>query len=223
MSEFEHGTQSPWGYIYDAEALPDLMTLSDFATYTNGRFDLNDTRITANIASASAAIRNYCGWHISPSLSCGMFYNVHDLRDAFVGNDLIIQLPATFVTNVEKVVLGAVWNPETEDWNGEVITDASRIEYSNGLLRVFDAGRLDRRSRVFVKYTAGFPDASIPLLKELVTNGVVHAITSTYGVASETAGGNSISYSAAWADKGSTALANDTRDTLNAYKVREVF
>lgn len=223
MSEFQHGTQSPWGYIYDAETLPDLMTAQEFANYTNSRFSSTDTRIAANLASASAAIRNYCGWHIAPSLSCGMLYNVFDLRDAFVGNDLLIQLPATFVTNVEKVVLGAVWNEDAEDWNGEVITDAARIEYTNGLLRVFDAGALDRRSRVFVKYTAGFSLASIPILKELVTNGVVHAITNTYGVASEAAGGNSISYSAAWADRGSTALANDTRDTLNAYKVREVF
>lgn len=223
MSEFEHGNQSPWGYIYDAETLPDLMTLHDFAVFTNGRFDLGDTRVPANIASASEAIRNYCGWHISPSLDCGMLYNVHDLRDAFVGNDLLIQLPATFVTNVEKVVLGAVWNTETGDWDGEVITDPARIEYTNGLLRVFDAGRLDRRARVFVKYTAGFPDAAVPLIKELVANSVVHAITNTYGVASETAGGNSVSYSAAWADRGSTALTNDTRDTLSKYKVREVF
>lgn len=225
MYEFEHGKLSPWGYVYDAETLPDLITALDFANFTNGKFGTTDTRITSNISSASASIRNFCGWHVSPSLECGMVYNVYDLRDAFNGPDLLIQLPATFVSNITKVVLNAVWNEEAGEWEGEVIEDQARFDngMGSGLVKVYDVGRLDRRSKLFIKYTAGFPETAIPIIKELAVNGVTHALTNTYGVNSEAAGGVSVSYNASWAGKGSTALANDAREALEPYRVKGVF
>lgn len=225
MAEFEHRTLSPWGYAYDAEALPDLITPLDFANLTNGKFGTTDTRIAANISSASASIRNFCGWHVSPSLVCGMLYNVYDLRDAFSGRDLLIQLPATFVTGISKVVLNAVWDEDNATWKGEVIEDQSRFDngMGSGLLKVYDVGPLDRRSKIFVKYTAGFPETAIPIIKELTANGVTHALTNTYGVNSEAAGGVSVSYNTSWTGKGSTALANDTREALEPYRVKGVF
>ena len=225
MFEFEHGKLSPWGYVYDAETLPDLITALDFANFTNGKFGTTDTRITSNISSASASIRNFCGWHVSPSLECGMVYNVYDLRDAFNGPDLLIQLPATFVSNISKVVLNAVWNEEAGEWEGEIIEDQARFDngMGSGLVKVYDVGRLDRRSKLFIKYTAGFPETAIPIIKELAVNGVTHALTNTYGVNSEAAGGVSVSYNASWAGKGSTALANDAREALEPYRVKGVF
>lgn len=225
MSEFEHGKLSPWGYIYDAETLPDLINATDFSKFTNGKFGTTDTRIAANIPSASASIRNFCGWHISPSLDCGMLYNVKDLRDAFVGPDLLIQLPATYVTEVAKVVLNAKWNADADDWDGEIIEDADRFEFGmgDGLLKVYDVGPMDRRAKIFVKYTAGFADTMIPLIKEIACNSVARALTSSYGVTSETAGGVSISYSSTWSGRGSGALTDDTRETLEAYKVKGVY
>jgi len=225
MPEFLHGTLSPWGYVYDAEALPNLITSTDFANYTNGKFGTTDTRIAANISSASASIRNFCGWHISPSLECGMLYNVYDLRDAFSGNDLLIQLPATFVSGITKVVLNAVWDNDEDTWRGEVIEDQARFDngMGSGLLTVYDVGRLDHRSKIFVKYTAGFPETAIPIIKELTANGVTHALTNTYGVNSEAAGGVSVSYNVSWTGKGSTSLANDTREALEPYRLKGVF
>lgn len=224
MSEFEHGKMSPWGYIYDSETLPDLITPTEFAQYTNGKYGTIDTRILPNIRSASASIRNFCGWHISPSLECGMLYNVHDLRDAFVGPDLLIQLPATFVTEVSKVVIDAVWDGDIDDWRGEVVED-DRIDsgMGSGIVRVYDVGGLDRKSKIFIKYTAGFTDEAIASVKEIAAASVVRALTNTHGIVSEAAGGVSVSYSATWSGKGSTALANDARDVLDPYKVRRVF
>ena len=224
MSEFEHPNLSPWGYTYDAETLPDFIDATDFSNYTNGKFGTTDTRITANITSASAAIRNYCGWHISPSLTCGMLYNVHDLRDAFVGPDLLIQLPATFVSAVYKIVLGAKWDEDAEDWKGEVITDPDRFDIQGGLLKVYDVGCLDRRAKIFVKYQAGLPGTNIAVIKELTANKVTHAVTNAYGITSEAAGGVSVTYNSAWSGRSSsTALADDTREVLDAYKVKGVY
>lgn len=225
MSEFEHGNLTPWGYIADTQTLPDLITTTDFSNFTNGKFGTTDTRISSTIPSASASIRNYCGWHISPSLDCGMLYNVHDLRDAFVGSDLLIQLPATFVTEIKKVVLNAKWNADAEDWDGEIIEDSDRFDFGmgDGLLKVYDVGPMDRRAKIFVKYTAGYDNTAIPLVKEIACNSVTRALTSSYGVTSETAGGVSISYSSTWSGRGSGALTDDTRETLGAYKVKGVY
>ena len=225
MSEFEHPNLSPWGYTYDAETLPDFITTTEFSNFTNGKFGTTDTRISANITSASAAIRNYCGWHISPSLTCGTLYNVRDLRDAFVGPDLLIQLPATFVSGVSKIVLNAKWDNDADDWKGEVITDPDRFDLDpSGLLRVYDVGCLDRKAKIFVKYEAGLPITNIAVIKELTANKVTHAVTNAYGVTSEAAGGVSVTYNASWSGRsGSAALADDSREVLDAYKVKGVF
>lgn len=225
MSEFTHPNLSPWGYTYDAETLPDFLTTQEFSNFTNGKFGTTDTRIASNITSVTAAIRNYCGWHISPSLTCGMLYNVHDLRDAFVGPDLLIQLPATFVSGVTKIVLGAKWNTEVDDWDGEIITDPDRFDVQQGgLLRVYDVGSLDRKAKIFVKYEAGLPSTNIAVIKELTANKVTHAVTNVYGVTSEAAGGVSVTYNSTWSGRSSsTTLADDSREVLNAYKVKGVF
>ena len=224
MSEFLNEKISSWGYSYDAEALPALINATDFSNYTNGKFGTTDTRIASNIKSASEAIRNYCGWHISPSLTCGMLYNVANLRDAYIGGDLLIQLPATFVTSIVKIVLDAVLDPDSGDYIGDTITDPARYELdkSNGLLRVYDVGIRDRRSKIFVKYVAGFGDAEA--IKEITALRVVHALTNPYGVTSEAAGGVSVAYSSAWIGRAnSTSLPSEERETLDAYRVKGVF
>ena len=224
MSEFLNGKISPWGYIYDAQSLPTLIDASEFSAYTNAKFGTTDTRISSNIKSASDAIRNYCGWHISPSLTCGVVYNVANLHDAFIGGDLLVQLPATFVTSISKIVLDAVLDPDTQEYNGEEITDAScyELDNSNGLLRIYDVGARDRRSKIFVKYVAGFGDAEA--IKEITALRVVHALTNPYGVTSEAAGGVSVAYSSAWIGRAnSTSLPSEERETLDAYRVKGVF
>ena len=79
MNEFEHGQLSPWGYIVDSESLPNFISDIDFNNFTNGKF-AKDTQVQKIIPAATEAIRNYCGWHVAPSLTCGMFYNVNHSR-----------------------------------------------------------------------------------------------------------------------------------------------
>lgn len=222
MSEFTNPNQTPWGYVIDSQTLPDFITVTEFSNFTNGKFGTTDTRITSNIPSATASIRNYCGWHISPSLTCGMVYRVYDLRDCYVGPDLLIQLPATYVSSVSKIILDAKLNPLTEEYEGETMTEYDLTP--SGLLRVYDVGFRDRKSQIFIKYVAGLPDTSIEVVKELTAHRVTHAVTSSYGVTSEAAGGVSVSYNAAWAgNTRSTALPDDNREVLEPYKVKGVF
>ena len=223
MSEFQNGNLTPWGYIIDSQSLPDFISVNEFSNFTNGKFGTTDTRISANIPSATASIRNYCGWHISPNLTCGMVYRVQDLRDAFVGSDLLVQLPATLVTSVEKVVLDAVFNSETGEYEGDIADDYD-IGMGNGLVRIYDVGPRDRKSNIFIKYTAGYPDTNISVIKELTAHRVTHALSSSYGIMSESAGGVSVTYNASWAgNTRSTALPDDNREVLAQYKVKGVF
>lgn len=225
MSEFQHPQQTPWGYIIDAETLPDFITETEFNNFTGNKFS-GDVRIAANIPSATASIRNFCGWHITPSLTCGILYNIYDLRDAYVGNDLLIQLPATYVSSIDKVVFDAIWDNEAQEWTGDAITDASQIDINSGdgLLKIYDAGVRNKRSKVFIKYTAGLPAGfQNGAIKELTANRVARAVNDTYGVNSESAGGVSISYNATYSGKGSAALTNDARETLDAYRLKGVF
>lgn len=220
MSEFTHGKLSPWGYIIDSQNVPDFITVSEFNQYTGGKFQ-GDSRIDKNIPSATASIRNFCGWHISPELHCGMIFRAFDLRDAFIGCDLVIQLPATHVTGIVKIFLNASFDADTGDYDGDEVTDYDLDP--SGLLRIYDVGCLDRKEKIFIHYTAGYPDADISVIKELTANRVTHSVTDTYGVSSETAGGVSVSYSAAWSGNGSAALSDDTREVLDTYKVKGVF
>ena len=123
------------------------------------------------------------------------------------------------------MVLNAKWDADAGDWDGEIIEDADRFDYGmgDGLLKVYDVGPMDRRAKIFVKYTAGYNNTAIPLVKEIACNSVARALTSSYGVTSETAGGVSISYSSTWSGRGSGALTDDTRETLEAYKVKGVY
>ena len=111
------------------------------------------------------------------------------MRDAFVGRDLLVQLPATYVTAIEKIVVNAVPNAETNEYDGDVMTEYD-IGMGTGLLRIYDVGYLDRKSKIFVKYTAGYSKAP-HVLKEQTADRVIHAVANPYGVSSESAGNNS--------------------------------
>lgn len=211
---------TPWGYkLLNTESLPNFITAQEFDSYTNSRFH-GDARIEANIPSATRSIQNYCGWHIYPNLACEMVYRVFDIRDCFVGPDLLIQLPATLVTGVGSILLNA--RQEDDTWTGDEVTNYDLDEH--GLLRIYDVSGIDRKSKIRIVFNAGLPEAQMDLLKELTAHRVVHAVSSSYGVTSESAGGVSVTYNASWAgNTRSTALSDDSKEILGTYRVKGVF
>ena len=167
-----------WGYtIQNADTLADLLTAEEFNALTASKY-AGDTRIASVITAASMAVRDYCGWHVSPSQVCSfserLLYGNGRIKRS--GPDFLIQLPAAYVTAVSAVTIG-----------GEAWTDFS-FE-TNGLLRLFDVcdRRITRKTEVVVTYTAGIPAALMGSLKELVSGRVTRALSGTNGVASESA------------------------------------
>ena len=97
---------------------------------------------------------------------------------------------------------------------------------ANGLVREFDVYQhaVTRKTIITVAYTAGVSGALMGGLKELVAHRITHALASSNGVNSETAGGVSVTYNANWINSArATALPDDNKEVLAPYKVRGVF
>ena len=202
-----------WGYtIADADALTPMLTPSDFNDITANKY-AGDVRIEPNLNAACMAVRDFCGWHVYPVHACSMTERLlagHG-RVKRVGPDLLIQLPAAFVTVVSSITVEGV---EHEDY------DLAH----NGILRLFDVGCTNRKTRIDVAYTAGLSDGMMDGIRELIAGRAIHALAQPYGVQSESAGGVSVTYSASWAASASaSALPDDNRETLAPYRVRGVF
>lgn len=204
-----------WGYaIEDAEELTDLLTVEEFNVITANKY-AGDARIQEAIKAASMAIRNYCGWHIFPQLACICSERIlsGDGRLKRAGADILIQLPASIVTGVSSVAI-----------DGNAFTDFAISP--NGLLRLFDVYRFptSRRTEIAVEYTAGLPDRLTEVIKELAAGRITRALSGTAGIASESAGGVSVSYSSGWTNGGGAgALQSTDVETLEPYKLRGVF
>lgn len=206
--------QTTWGYeLPNATTLSDMLTTAEFNAFTANKYS-GDTRIASEIASACNAIRNYCGWHIYPSLGCAlekvMLYGDGAIKR--VGQDVMIQLPATYVSAVSDVT----------------IDNTAYTEFTcntNGLLHIFDAAFcINRKSVIEINYTAGLPDTSMDALKELIAHRVTHSLASSYGVTSESAGGMSVTYNSTWINNSrATALPDDNKEVLAPYRVRGVY
>ena len=203
-----------WGYsMTDVDEVPGMMTLSEFNSMTAEKY-LADSRVEPDIKAATDAIRNYCGWHVYPSQACELNTTLYDKAVTISDRVLMIQLPATFVPSIELIQIG------------DEVIDETYVLMPNGILRVYGLSwsRLKLWTPVVVRYTAGIPEGAADGLKELIAHRVTHALASSEGVQSETAGGVSVTYNANWINNSrATALADDNKEVLSPYRLRGVF
>lgn len=206
-------TLTTWGYaLTDVDVLPGIMTLSEFNDITACKY-LTDGRVEHNIKAAAFAIRNYCGWHVYPSLACELKTTLYDKAVTVSDRMILIQLPATFVSEIESITIDGV------EYDSYVLMP-------NGILRIFGLpwSRLKLWTPLVVRYTAGLPEGGADGLRAILADRVAHALASSDGVQSETAGGVSVTYNAAWANGAkATALADDSKEVLSPYRLRGVF
>lgn len=153
-----------WGY--EVDELPDLVTVEAYESAACGGH-AGDERVPAAIAAASAAIRAWCGWHVSPPLECTATVSA-DGRN--------LRLPAMFVTAVDEVREGGEAVPEQAyEWRRE------------GLVRRRDGAPWSGAwGGVEVDFTAGVECG--PSLAAAVAQVVDAALTAPPGVREEHAG-----------------------------------
>lgn len=202
--------QTNWGYtLTDNDILPSMMDGFDYEAYS-GRHD-DVSRVEPEIAAASAAIRNFVGWHLFPSEACELSTIILDKRIILSGHDMIIQLPARYVTEATEVII---------DGN---VHEHYHID-TNGILRVFGVPFVARYASVIVRYVAGLPEEMMHPIRELIAHRVTHAMAVPAGITSEASGGISVTYNANWINNSrATALAGDNKELLIPYKVQGVF
>lgn len=202
-----------WGYtLTDVEELPPVLMPADFFLFSAGKYE-GDSRVEGDIAAASSAIRDYVGWHLFPSAKCELNTVLNDRRISNNGCDVLIQLPAKYVSAVESVQIGEM--------------DITAYTYEvNGILRLYDVNLAGKRryTPVTIRYTAGLPNNLMDGVKELAAYMATHALASSNGITSEAVGGASVTYNAGWVNSArATALPSDNKEALAPYKLQGVF
>lgn len=134
------------------------------------------------LIAASASIRRYCGWHISPVITMHLELDGPGTR--------ILMLPT-----LKLVKLTAV--SELVSWQSDPVAydPATQLEWSiNGTVRKRTAtGWTTILRGVVVDLDHGFMQEETPDLTQLVLNMVARAISNPYGVSAQAVGGVSIS------------------------------
>lgn len=187
-----------WSYEIDGDSIPPLLTAEAFNTITGGKYS-NTYAVEQALLAASQAVRNECGWHISPSLSCA----AHPMPV-----NGVLRLPSNCVTAITAVK------------ESDVTLDSSAYEWlRKGLVRRVDRKRWSEKwDAIEVDYTAGFSADAVPDVIEAVRSIAEGVLAVTAGVISESADGVSISYSAN-ASSIAAALTQQQKAALAPYKV----
>ncbi|MDO4527428.1 MAG: hypothetical protein Q4C03_01425 [bacterium] len=188
--------RTAWGYDVNGSLDP-IVSESDFNRITGGVYSENQ-HVSSALAAASQAIRNYCGWHITPSMDCTAYP---------AGGTYMMRLPAGYVSAIDTI---------TEDGTAVASTD---YEWKrSGLIRRKDRFWSDTWDGIEVEYTAGYEDDAVPDLTEAVISIASGVLAVSAGVSQESADGVSITYSAN-ATSVATALTSNYKSALEPYRV----
>lgn len=183
-----------WGY--EIASLPPLLTVADFEDLTGHTLSATTKQMEATLNGASQVVRDYCGWHVAPSVQCSW------RGDA---DGRFVHLPVMFVSDVASVsVDGRALSANEYQWKQDGLIRLARP--------VDDWGR-----RVEVTFTAGVPATALAaVVAQVATNYLV----APAGVSSETAGGVSISYnSTGYGMTGGIRLHSTDKATLAQYRI----
>lgn len=158
--------QTPWSYT--VPTLPSLISVAQFKSLCPG-MSSTDTEIQAALDSVSAAVRDWCGWHVAPSLECTFTGE---------GEGRLLVLPAMGMTAVSSLEIAGV-SVDSFEW-----TAAGMVRLTSGVFP-------DSWRSVECVYTAGFTAGAIG---QVVAQIASNALAAAPGVANERAGNVSITY-----------------------------
>lgn len=181
--------------------IPDLITPADIAVASGGRIAATDERLPSVCSAVSAAIRDYCGWHVAPTLQCGLTTQV-DTR--------VIMLPAKLVTSIESITVDDESLPANDfEWKRSGAIRLSLHPRKRGRWGAYE-----------IAYHAGL-DASASPLAQVAAQIALNNLVSTPGVRSESVGQVSMSYNLlSDGVSGGVQLLNRDRSLLRQYRLQ---
>lgn len=183
---------TPWGYTVDD--LPPLVTAQELLTVAPN-LSSTTAAINAVLGSVSEAVRDFCGWHVAPSLECT--YTGH-------GEGNLLMLPAMGVISVESLTI-----------NGDEVTE---FEWTAAGMVRLKCGRFpDSWRSVVCTYTAGFGAAAA---SQAVMQIALNALVAAPGVREEHAGQVGITYNSTGTGiSGGVTLLERDRALLAPYRL----
>lgn len=156
-----------WGYEVKGK-MPPIIDESQFDKLTGGVMSATSEQKTAMLDAVSAAIRDYCGWHVGPALECDWVGE---------GEGRLLVLPALNVTQIKSLEV-----------NGESVD----FEYkTQGLVRLKAGAFPDSWQSVRCSYKAGY---TVETLGEIVAQITSNALVAAPGIAEEHAGSVGATY-----------------------------
>lgn len=185
----------------DATAMPLLVSPADISQASGGRIAATDPRLPAECAAVSAAIRDYCNWHVAPQLECITETQV-DTR--------IITLPAKFVDRIESIEVDG----------GEIQSGTYEFK-RNGMLRLgYRPCARGKWGAYEITYVAGV-DIEATSLRAIATQIALNDLAATPGVRNESVGQVSVSYNQATEGvAGGISLMERDKAMLEGYRIR---
>lgn len=194
-----------WGYTaklgQGVEKLPAFMTVAEFKVATGGVMSSTDNQISWALDAVSQAIRDWCGWHVSPVIDCTYTGD---------GEGRFLQLPVMGLQAVSKLTIA-----------GNVLAQTAYQWTREGLIKLNGGVFPSSWRSVDVEFSSGYPCAGAlgAVLVQIASN----ALAAAPGVASERAGNVQITYNqTANGVSGGVALLDRDRLLLAPYRICEV-
>lgn len=199
-------TPTPWGYSAALEdgKLPPVITLEQLHDATGGRFGPDTVGAATVLDGVSAAIRDACGWHVTPEL---------EVEEVTQGPGRVIALRTLLATSVESVTEG-----------GRELGGGEYELGQRGLLRraCFRAWP-GAWGSVRVRYVSGIPAAMASSLAMVAAQVAANMLAAPPGVRTEQAGNVTISYNqTASGVSGGVRLLDTDLAMLAPYMIGEV-
>lgn len=181
-----------WGY--EVENLPLIISVSEMRTIAPSLSATNE-QLAAVLSKVSEAVRDFCGWHVAPSLEC---------KYTGTGEGRLLMLPAMGVTGVSSLKV-----------SGE---DIAAFEWSaSGMIRLTDSLFPDSWRSVEAVYTAGFAGGAVA---QVAAQIALNALVASPGVREEHAGQVGITYNATGSGiSGGVSILGRDRELLAPYKL----
>lgn len=174
--------------IYDQFATPDDMEKRTQGAITS----ISHPFLEDEIAAATGAIREACGWHVAPVKSLTYEHNGSQARRVF--------LPAMSISTISAVTVDGVE------------FDVSKVEFDKNTGWTNLIGR-----RVAVSFTAGFPEVP-PVLRSMALQVAARSLGSPMGATREQTLVSSVSWSTVAAGvSGGVAVLDHERAVLAPY------
>lgn len=170
--------RTPWGYgvvtegteSHDLSGLPPLMEVDELQAAIGSAYSTQ--RLGWALSAVSASIRDWCRWHVYPSLECVKVGG---------GDGRTMEIPAVDDIEILSVsVLGTTLDPSDYEWDGR------------GIVRLRRGTFPDRWRSVEVRYRAGISYAGG--LQGAVVNTCANFLAMTPGIKAESLGDQSVTY-----------------------------